>query len=88
MGQASQTNAQQMQAQQQMQTQQQGQAQQGQNNGAKQAGGWFCPECGGKNTGKFCMECGTPKPAGNTCPSCNAELKPGAKFCSECGAKI
>lgn len=78
MGQASQTNMQQMQNQ---QAQNQQQAAVGQ-------GGWFCPECGNKNTGKFCMECGTAKPAGNTCPSCNAEIKPGTKFCSNCGAKI
>lgn len=23
---------------------------------------WFCPECGHKNTGEFCVECGTKKP--------------------------
>ena len=48
--------------------------------------GWTC-SCGtGGNTGKFCVECGAPKPsqaAGWTC-SCGAVNK--GKFCSECGA--
>ena len=46
------------------------------------AGGWVC-SCGAKNTGKFCAECGKPKPeTGWTC-SCGA--KNTGKFCSECG---
>jgi membrane protease subunit (stomatin/prohibitin family) len=48
--------------------------------------GWTC-SCGtGGNTGKFCMECGKPKPAAPeqwTC-SCGAEGNTG-KFCMECG---
>ncbi|MBQ8877142.1 MAG: SPFH domain-containing protein [Lachnospiraceae bacterium] len=50
------------------------------------AEGWTCA-CGKTgNTGKFCGECGAPKPAadGWTC-SCGAVNK--GKFCSECGAK-
>ena len=47
-------------------------------------GGWTCT-CGAVNTGKFCVECGTAKPAeGWTC-ACGAVNK--GKFCSECGAK-
>ncbi|MDR3219005.1 MAG: SPFH domain-containing protein [Dysgonamonadaceae bacterium] len=50
-----------------------------------QATGWMC-SCGATgNTGKFCNECGKPKPAdanGWTC-SCGAVSK--GKFCSECG---
>ena len=48
--------------------------------------GWTCT-CGKSgNTGKFCGECGAPKPAadGWTC-SCGAVNK--GKFCSECGSK-
>lgn len=48
--------------------------------------GWTC-SCGqGGITGKFCPECGKPKPAadGWTC-SCGAVNK--GKFCAECGAK-
>ena len=48
------------------------------------AAGWTC-ECGTANTGKFCANCGKPKPAqaeGWTC-SCG-ELNKG-KFCQNCG---
>lgn len=48
------------------------------------AGSWKCA-CGADNTGKFCQNCGSPKPAeaqGWTC-SCGAVNK--GKFCQECG---
>lgn len=48
------------------------------------AAGWTC-SCGAQgNTGRFCAECGKPKPADNgwTC-SCGAVNK--GKFCTECG---
>lgn len=48
------------------------------------ATGWTC-ECGSANTGKFCANCGKPKPAeaeGWTC-SCGALNK--GKFCQNCG---
>lgn len=47
---------------------------------------WQC-KCGNVAEGKFCPECGSPRPAdkmGWTC-SCGALNK--GKFCSECGAK-
>lgn len=47
---------------------------------------WTCT-CGVSNTGKFCKECGAPKPSavqGWTC-SCGAINQ--GKFCQECGAK-
>ena len=49
------------------------------------SGGWKC-SCGATVTGKFCTECGSPKPVndGWMC-SCGAVNK--GKFCSECGAK-
>lgn len=47
------------------------------------ADGWTC-ECGARNAGKFCAECGKPRPAagGWTC-ACGAENS--GKFCTECG---
>ena len=48
---------------------------------------WKC-SCGAENTGKFCAECGAPKPAPAgewVCPTCGR--KNTGKFCSECGTK-
>lgn len=48
--------------------------------------GWTC-KCGHRdNRGKFCMECGSPKPseAGWTC-GCGAVNQ--GKFCTNCGSK-
>ena len=53
---------------------------------APQAEGWKC-SCGNFVTGKFCPECGSPKPVeeeGWTC-SCGSVNK--GKFCQNCGAK-
>ena len=67
---------------------------------AAPVGGWTC-SCGQVNTGKFCAECGAPKPAaaggwtcscgavctGKFCPECGSP-KPAAEwFCTECGTK-
>ncbi|MEE5992281.1 MAG: SPFH domain-containing protein [Oscillospiraceae bacterium] len=52
---------------------------------AQNANRWTC-SCGTANTGKFCQNCGTPKPAeeGWTC-SCGSVNK--GKFCPNCGKK-
>lgn len=47
------------------------------------ADGWTC-QCGHVNTGKFCSECGTPKPA-NGPWTCSCGTANTGKFCSECG---
>ena len=56
------------------------------NAAADGAASWNCA-CGANgNTGKFCVECGQPKPsrtAGWTCANCGTVNK--GKFCSECG---
>ena len=44
---------------------------------------WTC-QCGKVNTGKFCSECGTPRPSGPWTCSCGTVNT--GKFCSECGA--
>ena len=45
---------------------------------------WVCG-CGAVNTGKFCSECGAPKPAKDTWV-CRCGAVNGGKFCSECGS--
>ena len=45
---------------------------------------WKC-SCGATVTGKFCSECGSPKPAEEWKCSCGTVNK--GKFCAECGAK-
>ena len=58
--------------------------QQPQQPAAPAANNWKCA-CGAENTGKFCMECGAPKPAEGWVCACGAVNK--GKFCPECGAK-
>ena len=43
---------------------------------------WVC-SCGNVNRGKFCSECGHPRPSGPWVCSCGTVNK--GKFCSECG---
>ncbi len=55
---------------------------------APAAAGWVCAKCGASATGKFCPECGAPKPSDPNCwicGTCGTENK--GKFCSNCGAK-
>lgn len=82
MGAASQTNQRQMEQQQQQENQQA--AVEKTNNNQ-----WFCTECGEKNTGNFCSDCGTKRPVSNQCSNCG--YKPSGetpKFCPECGNKF
>lgn len=51
---------------------------------AANAGGWTC-SCGKVNTGKFCAECGKPKPAPSGSWKCQCGAENTGKFCSECG---
>lgn len=46
--------------------------------------GWVC-SCGHQNTGKFCAECGKPKPTAAGGWVCSCGHRNTGKFCSECG---
>ncbi len=49
--------------------------------------GWAC-SCGNAgNTGKFCDECGTPKPQDQKGWACSCGKTNKGKFCSDCGSK-
>lgn len=50
------------------------------------ANSWTC-SCGTVNTGKFCVECGTPKPAPQAGWTCSCGAVNQGKFCQECGKK-
>lgn len=49
------------------------------------AGSWTC-KCGAVNTGKFCGECGSPKPVAAGTWTCTCGTVNTGKFCSECGS--
>ena len=46
---------------------------------------WTCDSCQAVNNGKFCTNCGSPKPDNGTwvCPNCSSENS--GNFCSNCG---
>ena len=52
---------------------------------AQKANEWTC-SCGAVNTGKFCAECGSPKPAPAGTWTCSCGAVNTGKFCSECGS--
>lgn len=70
LNQASQNNQEQIKEQKEQQAQQQKASTQGET--------WTCPKCGTENTGKFCSNCGEPKPQ----PAAAAKIQ---MKCSECG---
>jgi len=47
---------------------------------------WKCA-CGAENTGKFCSECGKPRPEEPSTWTCKCGTVCKGKFCPECGAK-
>jgi len=51
---------------------------------APAAGAWKCA-CGATSTGKFCMNCGQPKPADTEGWKCACGAVNKGKFCAECG---
>ncbi len=75
-----------MSQQQQQQQQQQQAAQMMTQQAAAQASAWKC-SCGATATGKFCTECGSPKPADTEGWKCSCGAMNKGKFCQDCGAK-
>ncbi len=51
---------------------------------AAPSGSWKC-ECGTSNTGKFCANCGKPKPAAAEGWTCSCGVLNNSKFCQNCG---
>ena len=65
-----------------------GQQQKAQQQSATQApnpNAWTC-KCGTQVTGKFCPECGSPKPAPAEAWTCKCGAQVTGKFCPECGS--
>ena len=59
---------------------------------APAADSWKC-SCGATNTGKFCMECGKPRPAAGPakCAKCGwtaSDPSQHPRFCPECGSPL
>lgn len=65
---------------------QQQQAQQPVQPASPSAGTWTC-SCGATASGKFCPECGSPRPADPTGWTCSCGAVNKGKFCQNCGAK-
>lgn len=61
-----------------------GDKQQGQSAPASDPDAWKCA-CGTVNKGKFCLECGKPKPAPAGAWKCSCGAENTGKFCSQCG---
>ncbi|EOL48840.1 SPFH domain-containing protein [Enterococcus phoeniculicola] len=69
------------------------QTQQAQQNASSTPDTWTCSQCGTENTGKFCTNCGTPKPVVSSglqmkCNECHEIVDLGSgipKFCPHCG---
>lgn len=54
--------------------------------GASPQGSWTC-SCGAQNAGKFCGECGSPRPQAAQGPwTCSCGAQNTGKFCGECGS--
>ncbi len=51
---------------------------------AAPANQWVC-SCGASNTGKFCAQCGKPRPSAGGSWTCSCGTVNTGKFCSECG---
>ncbi|MBO7139895.1 MAG: zinc ribbon domain-containing protein [Prevotella sp.] len=48
-----------------------------------------CPNCGAQIMGdyRFCIECGSKIPQGNSCPHCGAQMSVGDIYCQKCGKR-
>ena len=65
-----------------------GQQQQPAQQAQPQQSGWTC-QCGSVNQGKFCPNCGSPKPQAAFCPNCGHQFNGQMpKFCPDCGKPL
>lgn len=48
---------------------------------------WRCAACGTENEGKFCVGCGSPKPADHGTWVCSCGARNTGNFCNECGGR-
>ncbi len=62
------------------------QAQEASGQPATKPGSWIC-SCGTAATGRFCPECGSPKPVENNGWTCSCGTVNKGKFCQNCGTK-
>jgi len=47
-----------------------------------------CTACGAAaGSGRFCAQCGAPRPAPG-CPGCGTAIAPNTRFCASCGHKL
>ena len=63
------------------------QNQNSQNSEQNNSNEWIC-DCGTKNNGKFCSNCGKEHNVTRKCPKCGTINKISDKFCGECGEKL